>query len=121
MQHYPQAQAENKLNSGPLARFGIKPSKPLISVLLVVDHLLLSRGIRASLAATGEFEVVGEAQDWPTALGLAEELLPEVVLIEMQLSGNRALELCRTIKRRLPEIACMVLSWQEQEDQFLEA
>jgi DNA-binding NarL/FixJ family response regulator len=122
MQHYHQAQA-TKVNSASssVARFGIKPSKPIISLLLVEAHPLLSRGIRDSLEATHEFEVVGEAQDWPDALGLAEELLPEVVLIDLQLSGNRALELCRTIKRRLPEIACMVLSLQEEEGQFLEA
>lgn len=101
-------------------RPGIR-TRTQIEVLLVDGHTLFRRGVRATLEATGDFRVVGEAADAQTALRMAEELLPRIVVVEWRLSDQGGLELCRTLKRRLPEIACIVLSPHYEDDQLFGA
>ena len=92
-----------------------------IRVLIIDDHPLFRQGIRWSLEEVGDMEVVGEAENGQEAIKLAERLLPDVVLVDINLPGLNGLEVARVIKRRDPRIAMIVLSVYEDDDQLFQA
>jgi DNA-binding NarL/FixJ family response regulator len=60
---------------------------PPISVLIVDDHPVVRRGLRVLLEVAGGIEVAGEAGDGETALALAAEHAPDVILLDLKLPG----------------------------------
>src|SRR5580693_10560617 len=60
---------------------------PPISVLIVDDHPVVRRGLRVLLEVQDGIEVVGEAGEGPTALRLAAEHHPDVILLDLKLPG----------------------------------
>lgn len=93
-----------------------------IRVLIIDDHPLFRQGIRWSLEAAGDMEVVGEAENGQEAIKLAERLQPDdVVLVDINLPGLNGLEVARVIKRRGPRIGMIVLSVYEDDDQLFQA
>ena len=75
------------------------PSK--ISVLLVDDHTLVRRGFRRILEDEPDIKVVGEAGDGKEAIKLAEELKPNVIVMDCALPGTSGLVATRKILSRL--------------------
>jgi DNA-binding NarL/FixJ family response regulator len=63
------------------------PSPAPISVLIVDDHPVVRRGLRVLLEVQDGIEVAGEAGDGATALALAAELAPDVILLDLKLPG----------------------------------
>lgn len=62
-------------------------------VLIVDDHPSFRASARAVLEAEG-FEVVGEAEDGPSAVAAASALDPDVILLDVQLADTTGFELC---------------------------
>jgi len=60
---------------------------PPVSVLIVDDHPVVRRGLRVLLEVAGGIEVAGEAGDGDTALALAAEHAPDVILLDLKLPG----------------------------------
>jgi len=79
------------------------------------------RGVRTTLEDSGEFQVVGEAPDGQRAIMLAEQLLPDVILIDINLPGMNGLEVSRVIKRRQPQSNIIILSVYEDDEQLFNA
>src|SRR4029079_8394772 len=92
-----------------------------VRVLIIDDHPLFRQGIRWSLEEIGDMEVIGEAENGRDAFTLSERLLPDVVLVDINLPGLNGLEVARVIKRRDPRIAMIVLSVYEDDDQLFQA
>lgn len=70
-----------------------------ISVLLVEDHPVVLRGLRAICEDQDDVAVIGEASTAESALNQAASLRPNVVVLPVRLGGTRAgIELCRSIK-----------------------
>lgn len=92
-----------------------------IRVLIIDDHPLFRQGIRWSLEEVGDMEVVGEAENGQEAIKLAERLMPDVVLVDINLPGLNGLEVARVIKRREPRVAMIVLSVYEDDEQLFQA
>ena len=75
----------------------------MIHVVLADDHHLVRQGIRALLAQAGDIEVVGEAEDGPAAIELAQRLAPDVLVMDIgmpRMSGVEAIAQIRSL--RLP-------------------
>ena len=86
-----------------------------ISVLLVDDHSLVRRGFRRILEDEPDITVVGEAGDGTDAVRLAQQLKPQVVVMDCALPGMSGLVATRKILEMLPEIAILMLSMHSEE------
>jgi len=86
-----------------------------ISVLLVDDHALVRRGFRRILEDARDISVVGEASDGAEAVRLAEQLRPQLIVMDCALPGMSGLDATRRILRRLPETAILMLSMHSED------
>lgn len=89
--------------------------KDTISVLLVDDHALVLRGLRRLLEDDEEIDVVGEAGDGVTAVQLACQLRPAVVLMDCALPGINGLIATSQIVAMCPETSILMLSMHSEE------
>src|SRR5947209_4336184 len=90
-------------------------------VLIVDDHPLFRQGLAWALRTEGDFDVVGEAASGEEALAQALDLRPDVVLCDVQLPDANGVEVTRRLKVHLPDVAVVLLSAFDDEDQLFEA
>ena len=82
-----------------------------IRVLSVDDHELMRRGIRFSLLSVEDIDLVAEAQSGEEALSLCDEVRPDVVLMDMYLTGSMdGIATTRSIRERCPQVQVLALS-----------
>jgi NarL family two-component system response regulator LiaR len=81
-----------------------------IRVLIVDDHAIVRKGIRALLATEPDIDVVGEAQDGREAISQVERLLPDVVLMDLVMPVMDGLQATRHIATCSPEVQIVVLT-----------
>jgi DNA-binding NarL/FixJ family response regulator len=91
-----------------------------ITVLVVDDHDGFRIGLTEMLNGHG-FEVVGDAADGETALGLVEALAPNVVLMDLQMPGLHGIEITRRITESSPTSAVLILTVSAQEEDVVDA
>jgi DNA-binding NarL/FixJ family response regulator len=89
-------------------------------ILIVDDHPLFRCGIRSALRQAPEFEVAGEAASGDDALRRACELVPDLVLCDVELPDTSGIEIVRKLKGRLPTLIVVLMSEHEDEDQLFE-
>ena len=92
-----------------------------IRALLADDHTLVRAGIRGLLQGLPGVEVVGEAEDGPEALRLAESLRPDVVLLDIGMPGLNGLEVAGRLAALDPSIRVLILSMHTSEEYVLRA
>jgi CheY-like chemotaxis protein len=71
-------------------------------VLVADDHALYRRGLEMVLSQEDDIEIVGEAGDGAEAIQRAEELLPDVVLMDIRMPRRSGIEACTAIKDVAP-------------------
>lgn len=81
-----------------------------ISVLLVDDHAVVRQGVRAFLMTQGDIQVVGEAGSGVEAVRAAEELAPDVVLMDLMMPEMDGVEATRRVKQVSPRTHILVLT-----------
>jgi DNA-binding NarL/FixJ family response regulator len=81
-----------------------------IRVMLVDDHALFRSGVAAVLAASSEFEVVGEAENGLQAVEMARELMPDIILMDISMPGLDGIETTRRVKAEMPYARIVVLT-----------
>ncbi len=84
-----------------------------ISVLLVDDHTLFRSGIRSLLQRHPEFVVVGEAADGFEGVKRAQQLKPQVVLLDLNMPGMSGLETLELLRQDCPDSAVVMLTVSE--------
>lgn len=88
----------------------------IIKVLLADDHTILREGIRALLEDEPSILLVGEAEDGRSAVKMASELQPDVVIMDIAMPLLNGLEATRQIKRQLPGTQVLILSMHDNEE-----
>jgi two-component system, NarL family, response regulator NreC len=91
-----------------------------IRVLLTDDHTLFRQGIRTLIANEPDMEVVGEASNASDAVTLAESTHPDVVLMDIGMTGMSSFEATRLIRKERPETRVVFLSMYDDEDYLAE-
>ena len=86
-----------------------------LKVLLVDDHALVRRGFRRMLEDEPTFDVAGEASDGLEAVELAEQLRPDVIVMDCALPQMNGIEASRRILAMLPETAILMLSMHSED------
>ena len=87
-----------------------------VGVLIVDDQAPFRRAARAVVTATPGFEVIGEAESGEEAVALADDLVPEVVLMDINLPGINGIEATRRITAAHPNVVTLLLSTYREED-----
>ena len=82
----------------------------MTTVLLVDDHHVVRRGIRALLENEAGIHVVGEAGTGVEAARLAQQIKPDVLIIDLMLADMSGLEVIRQLRKRAPATSAVVLS-----------
>ena len=81
-----------------------------ITIILVDDHEVVRKGVRAFLDTLPDFRVVGEASSGEEALAMVSELIPDVVLMDLIMPGMDGVETTRQIKKISPRTQVVVLT-----------
>ncbi|MBI2535296.1 MAG: response regulator transcription factor [Deltaproteobacteria bacterium] len=90
-------------------------------VLLADDHPLFRKGLASLLSTEKGFKVVGEAQDGVEALNKAQDLKPDLVLMDIYMPGGNGLEATRRIKEALSSVKVVILTVSEEDKNLFEA
>lgn len=81
-----------------------------IRILLADDHTIVLQGLSRFLQEQEGMEVVGQAKDGPTAVELARELKPDVVIMDISMPGLSGIEATRQIRQENPDVKVIGLS-----------
>jgi NarL family two-component system response regulator LiaR len=92
-----------------------------IRVLIVDDHTIVRKGIRALLTEIAGIEVVGEAADGQEAVAQANSLRPDVILMDLAMPQMDGIEATRQIKTSQPESRILVMTSFATDDKVLPA
>jgi len=92
-----------------------------IRVLLVDDHTVVRKGIRALLEQEDDIEVVAEAEDGLKGVEASMEHKPDVVVLDMALPLLSGVEVARKIREKLPDTRILILSMYDDEEYILDS
>ncbi len=82
----------------------------VLKVLIADDHPLILQGLRRTLEACDDIEVVGEARSGTEVVSLVQRRGPDVVLLDLRMPGMDGVECVKQIKQTSPEVKAVVLS-----------
>jgi DNA-binding NarL/FixJ family response regulator len=92
-----------------------------IRILVVDDHAIMRDGIRALLSIDGSLEMVGEASEGKEAVEKAQELRPDVIIMDISMPGMDGMEATRRITKRNTITKVLILTQHENKDYILSA
>jgi two-component system NarL family response regulator len=87
-----------------------------VRVLIADDHALVRSGLRSMLDHASDIEVVGEAGDGHQALELAQEHLPDVVIMDIQMGDGDGVTATRRVRDSVPSARVIVLTSHDEDD-----
>ncbi|MFU9032082.1 MULTISPECIES: response regulator transcription factor [Streptomyces] len=103
------------------------PDAPL-RVFILDDHEVVRRGVRDLLEAEEDIVVVGEAGDARQALARVPAVRPQVAVLDVRLGGtdgsgsdHEGIEVCRELRARVPDLACLMLTSFDDDEALFDA
>ncbi len=87
-----------------------EPGPKQIRVFLLDDHEIVRRGVRDLLEGEPDIVVVGEAGTAASALARIPALHPDVAVLDVRLPDGDGVTVCREIRSKAPEVACLMLT-----------
>jgi DNA-binding NarL/FixJ family response regulator len=87
-----------------------------VRVVVVDDHPVVRTGLRAVFATTPGVEQVGEGSSGAEAVELAERLLPDVLVMDVNMPGMDGIEATRQVSAKSPSVAVLVLTMHDDDD-----
>ena len=88
------------------------------SVYIVEDHPVFRHGLKQIITTDQAFTVIGEAGDDGKALAEIPKLIPDIVVVDVQLPQRGGLELVRSLRNMAPTTACIILTMHAEESTF---
>ena len=91
-----------------------------IRLLLVDDHPIVREGIKSALSTKKNISIVGEAATGEEAMVKAKKLLPDVILMDINMPGMSGLETSRRLRKSVPDSKILALTMHENREYVLE-
>ena len=91
-----------------------------IRVLIADDHTIVRSGVNLLLSSEPDIQVVGEATDGTSAVELAQQFKPDVVLMDIGMPGMDGFEATRRIRAQVPEAKVLVLTMHRSDEYFFQ-
>jgi len=82
-------------------------------VLIVDDHAFIRRGVQTILHPFPEWELCGEADNGNDAIRMAQELKPEIIIMDLSMPGLNGIEATRAIRKTQPAMKIVLLTLHE--------
>jgi len=98
-----------------------EPEVESLKVLVVDDHALFRRGLQMVLEQETDIDVIGEAADGAEAVAKAQELMPDVVLMDVRMPKRSGIEATQEIKDLLPHAKILMLTISDEEADLYDA
>ncbi|MFB7619492.1 response regulator [Kitasatospora sp. NPDC056181] len=92
-----------------------------VKVFLLDDHEVVRRGVYDLLDAEPDLTVIGEAATVEQALARVPALRPDVAILDMRLPDGDGVTVCRELRSRMPELACLILTSFDDEEALLDS
>jgi DNA-binding NarL/FixJ family response regulator len=92
-----------------------------ISVMIVDDHPLFRQGLRRVIEAEDDMEVIIEVGDGEEALRLAQKMVPDVIMMDVNIPTLNGLQVTRALKAGLPNIGVIMLTAYHDDEQVFHA
>jgi DNA-binding NarL/FixJ family response regulator len=92
-----------------------------VRVFLLDDHEVVRRGVAALLSSESDIEIVGEAGSAEQALARVPAARPDVAVLDVRLPDGDGVSVCREIRSRMPEVACLMLTSFSDEEALFDA
>jgi len=92
-----------------------------ISVMIVDDHPLFRQGLRRVIEAEDDMEVIIEVGDGEEALRLAQKMVPDVIMMDVNIPTMNGLQVTRSLKATLPNIGVIMLTAYHDDEQIFHA
>jgi len=92
-----------------------------IKVLIADDHVFYREGVRALLSNSPEITVIGEASNGDEVIAKANELKPDVILMDIKMPGTNGIEATRKITQAEPKIGVLVITMFDDDDSVFAA
>ncbi|MGE5373520.1 MAG: response regulator [Bacteroidota bacterium] len=92
-----------------------------IKIMIVDDHAMVRKGMRAFLGEFDDIQVIGEASDGGKAIELVKQLKPDVVLLDLFMPGMDGIEVIQRLAATQPHLCVVILTAYAKEDKVIEA
>ncbi|WP_457030498.1 response regulator [Kitasatospora sp. P5_F3] len=104
-----------------MADNGAAPAGTCVKVFLLDDHEVVRRGVHDLLDAEPDLVVVGEAATAGQAIARVPALRPDVAVLDMRLPDGDGVTVCRELRSRMPDLACLMLTSFDDEEALLDS
>ncbi len=92
-----------------------------VRVFLLDDHEVVRRGVHDLLDAEPDLTVIGEAATAEQAVARVPALRPDVAILDMRLPDGDGVTVCRELRSRMPDLACLMLTSFDDEEALLDS
>jgi CheY-like chemotaxis protein len=92
------------------------PEEPRIRILVVDDHVIMRQGLAHLLKAQPDMEVVGEASNGESAIRMARQYLPDVIVMDVSMPVMNGTDATRVIHSEMPDVQVIGLSMFDEEE-----
>ncbi|MCT8136876.1 response regulator transcription factor [Anaerobacillus sp. CMMVII] len=93
----------------------------MIKVMLIDDHTVLRDGLKSIFEMEDDISVIGEAESGEVALEEVPKLMPDVILMDINLPDQNGVEITRQIKEKYKDIKVLILTMHSHEEYFMSA
>lgn len=113
------AEVGASLAARPYARRGVSMRDKIVRVVLVDDHVMVREGLRVLLRTAPDIAVVGEADTTVAAVTIAQQLKPDIVVLDLDIPGGGGAAALRELRRSLPQVRVLILTVHAERESLL--